>query len=78
MGNITDSSTEQYTDTTGINLGQFILETLNRNTKDRMLLLRIEQELVTLAKDKRFVFIDVFLFSFNSHKTHLQKTKTLT
>ncbi|XP_044738413.1 protein encore isoform X2 [Chrysoperla carnea] len=47
-----DSSTEQYTDTTGINLGQFILETLNRNTKDRMLLLRIEQELVTLAKDK--------------------------
>lgn len=49
---ITDSSSEQYTDTTGVDLEQFIAETLNRNGKDRALMLRIEQELVSLAKDK--------------------------
>ncbi|XP_049823795.1 cAMP-regulated phosphoprotein 21 isoform X3 [Aethina tumida] len=47
-----DSSSEQYTDTTGVDLEVFIPETLNRNAKDRALMLRIEQELVTLAKDK--------------------------
>ncbi|KAF5274789.1 hypothetical protein FQR65_LT00372 [Abscondita terminalis] len=47
-----DSSSEQYTDTTGVDLEQFIAETLNRNAKDRALMLRIEQELVSLAKDK--------------------------
>lgn len=47
-----DSSSEQYTDTTGVDLEQFIAETLNRNAKDRALMLRIEQELVNLAKDK--------------------------
>ncbi|CAG9813177.1 unnamed protein product [Phaedon cochleariae] len=47
-----DSSTEQYTDTTGIDLEMFIPETLNRNAKDRALMLRIEQELVNLAKDR--------------------------
>nr|CAH7760110.1 unnamed protein product [Callosobruchus chinensis] len=47
-----DSSSEQYTDTTGIDLEQFIPETLNRNSKDRALMLRIEQELVNLAKDR--------------------------
>lgn len=50
---ITDSSTEQYTDTTGIDLTQFIIETLNKNAKDRVLMLKIEQELVNLAKDKK-------------------------
>ncbi|XP_060536408.1 cAMP-regulated phosphoprotein 21 isoform X3 [Cylas formicarius] len=47
-----DSSSEQYTDSTGIDLEHFIPETLNRNAKDRALMLRIEQELVSLAKDK--------------------------
>jgi encore-like protein len=46
-----DSSTEQYTDSTGVDLQQFITDTLNRNQKDRILLLKIEQELVNLAKD---------------------------
>lgn len=49
---ILDSSSEQYTDTTGVDLDLFIPETLNRNAKDRALMLRIEQELVSLAKDK--------------------------
>lgn len=49
---VSDSSSEQYTDTTGVDLEQFIPETLNRNAKDRALMLRIEQELVNLAKDR--------------------------
>jgi hypothetical protein len=48
-----DSSTEQYTDGTGVDLQQFIADTLNRNQKDRILLLKIEQELVGLAKDNK-------------------------
>ncbi|XP_069703503.1 cAMP-regulated phosphoprotein 21 isoform X2 [Periplaneta americana] len=48
-----DSSTEQYTDSTGVDLQQFITDTLNRNQKDRILLLKIEQELVNLAKDNK-------------------------
>ncbi|CAG9860010.1 unnamed protein product [Phyllotreta striolata] len=47
-----DNSSELYTDTTGVDLELFIPETLNRNAKDRALMLRIEQELVSLAKDK--------------------------
>nr|XP_023018412.1 cAMP-regulated phosphoprotein 21 [Leptinotarsa decemlineata] len=47
-----DSSCEQYTDTTGVDLEKFIPDTLNRNAKDRALMLRIEQELVNLAKDR--------------------------
>ncbi|PSN44220.1 hypothetical protein C0J52_19738 [Blattella germanica] len=38
---------------TGVDLQQFITDTLNRNQKDRMLLLKIEQELVNLAKDNK-------------------------
>ncbi|RZB54402.1 cAMP-regulated phosphoprotein 21, partial [Asbolus verrucosus] len=47
-----DSSSEQYTDTSGADLEVFIPETLNRNAKDRAFMLRIEQELVNLAKDR--------------------------
>ncbi|XP_017778860.1 PREDICTED: cAMP-regulated phosphoprotein 21 isoform X2 [Nicrophorus vespilloides] len=46
-----DNSSEQYTDTTGVDLEKFIPETLNRNAKDRALMLRIEEELTQLAKD---------------------------
>ncbi|KAG8227561.1 hypothetical protein J437_LFUL000661 [Ladona fulva] len=34
-------------------LQQFIIETLNRNYKDRMLMLKIEQEIVSLARDNK-------------------------
>lgn len=47
-----DNSSEQYTDTTGVDLETFIPETLNRNMKDRALMLRIEEELLSLAKDQ--------------------------
>ena len=39
----TDTPDENlYTDSTGIDLTQFIISTLNKNTKDRMLMLKLE------------------------------------
>ncbi|RWS30830.1 cAMP-regulated phosphoprotein 21-like isoform X2 [Leptotrombidium deliense] len=46
-----DSSTETYTDSTGTDLQQFLIETL-QNPKDRIHLLKFEQEMTTLVKDK--------------------------
>lgn len=48
-----DSSTELYTDSTGIDLEQFIAVTINRNQKDRSVLLKIEKELIDFAKDRQ-------------------------
>ncbi|XP_022254084.1 cAMP-regulated phosphoprotein 21-like isoform X2 [Limulus polyphemus] len=48
-----DSSTETYTDSTGINLQQFIIETLHKNQKDRLTMLKIEQEIISLIKDSK-------------------------
>ncbi|XP_046404217.1 protein encore-like isoform X2 [Ischnura elegans] len=58
-----DSSTEQASLLDGSSssggggssgdLQQFIVETLNRNYKDRMLMLKIEQEIVSLARDNK-------------------------
>ncbi|XP_076322643.1 uncharacterized protein LOC143231838 isoform X4 [Tachypleus tridentatus] len=48
-----DSSTETYTDSTGIDLQQFIIETLHKNQKDRLTMLKIEQELTSLIKDSK-------------------------
>ncbi|XP_045481660.1 cAMP-regulated phosphoprotein 21 isoform X1 [Harmonia axyridis] len=48
-----DDSGEQYKDTTGTDLNVFIPETLNRNPKDRAFMLRIEKELVSLARDEK-------------------------
>ena len=42
-----------YTDNTGVDLRHFIVETLHRNYKDRTTLLRIEQEMTTLARDSK-------------------------
>ncbi|XP_034951813.1 protein encore isoform X2 [Chelonus insularis] len=50
-----DSSTELYTDSTGIDLEQFIAVTINRNQKDRSILLKIERELIEFAKDRQKV-----------------------
>lgn len=51
----TDSSTELYTDSTGIDLEQFIAETINRNQKDRTVLLKIEKDLIDFARDRQKV-----------------------
>ena len=50
---ILDNSTELYTDSTGIDLEHFIAETINRNQKDRTVLLRIEKDLIEFVKDKQ-------------------------
>ena len=46
-----DSSSEQF-DQNGIDLVQFFKETLNKNTKDRNMLMKIERDLLQLAVDK--------------------------
>lgn len=48
----TDSSTEQFTDQSGVDLIQFFKETLNKNPKDRNMLVKIEKDLLGLALDK--------------------------
>lgn len=47
-----DSSME-YTDSSGVDLQAFIIQTLHKNQKDRMMLLKIEHELVSLVKDNK-------------------------
>lgn len=42
---------EIYTDSTGTDLTQFIINTLNKNTKDRVLMLKLEQEMTSLVRD---------------------------
>ena len=48
-----DNSTEQFTDQSGIDLIQFFKETLNKNDKDRCMLLRIENDLFCLIDDEK-------------------------
>ena len=49
---VSDSSTETpYTDSTGINLEEFIKMTLNKNPKDRMFLMKLEQDLANFISD---------------------------
>ena len=40
---------EIYTDSTGTDLTQFIINTLNKNSKDRVLMLKLEQEMTNLV-----------------------------
>ena len=44
---------EVYTDNTGTDLTQFIITTLNKNSKDRVLMLKLEQEMSNLVKDSK-------------------------
>lgn len=47
-----DNSFEQFTDQSGVDLIKFFRETLNKNAKDRSMLLKIEKELHDLATDR--------------------------
>jgi encore-like protein len=47
-----DSSSEQFLDQNGIDLVQFFRETLNKNAKDRNMLMKIERDLLQLAVDQ--------------------------
>ena len=44
---------EIYTDNTGTDLTQFIISTLNKNAKDRVLMLKLEQEMSNLVRDAK-------------------------
>ncbi|XP_044027631.1 cAMP-regulated phosphoprotein 21 isoform X2 [Siniperca chuatsi] len=43
---LSKESSVEYTDSTGIDLHQFIVDTLNSNPRDRMMLLKLEQDMV--------------------------------
>ncbi|CDQ87762.1 unnamed protein product [Oncorhynchus mykiss] len=47
---ISDTS-QEYTDSTGIDLHQFIITTLNSNPRDRMMLLKLEQDMIDFITD---------------------------
>ena len=50
--NCSDSNVE-YTDSTGIDLHQFIVNTLHKNPKDREMLLHLELEMRNFVLDAR-------------------------
>jgi len=50
-----DSSFETYTDSTGTNLEEFIIKTLNKNRSDRTMLLHLETDLINFIQDSRSV-----------------------
>ena len=52
---LSDSSTETYTDSTGIDLEEFIKMTLNKNPKDRQMLFNLEQELTGFINESKYV-----------------------
>ncbi|KAM8884961.1 cAMP-regulated phosphoprotein 21 isoform 1-T2 [Synchiropus picturatus] len=47
---LSKESSVEYTDSTGIDLDQFIVETLNSNPRDRMMLLKLEQDMTDFIK----------------------------
>lgn len=49
---LTEFSVE-YTDSTGIDLHQFIVETLNRNPRERIMLLKLEQDMIDFITSNR-------------------------
>lgn len=49
----------EYTDSTGIDLHQFIIDTLNSNPRDRMMLLKLEQDMIDFITSDRCVCVCV-------------------
>lgn len=72
MNDFADSNNEIYTDSTGIDLYSFIVNTLHKNAKDRIMLLHLEEHMTMLINDNTLVF-----FSFFSVKIALYKNKIL-
>lgn len=48
-------SSLEYTDATGIDLHQFMVDTLNSNPRDRMTLLKLEQDMIDFITSNRCV-----------------------
>ena len=49
-----DNSTEAYTDSTGVDLEEFIKKTLNKNPKDRQMLYGLENDLTDFISDNGY------------------------
>lgn len=50
---VISESSQEYTDSTGIDLHQFIISTLNSNPRDRMMLLTLEQDMIDFITSNR-------------------------
>lgn len=50
-----ENASDHFTDQSGVDLLQFFKITLNKNAKDRYMLLRIEKDLAALEQDQRLV-----------------------
>lgn len=48
---ILDSSNELYTDSTGINLEEFIVSTLHKNSRDREMLMQLEEDMTKFVSE---------------------------
>lgn len=57
---LSESSVE-YTDSTGIDLHRFIVDTLNSNPRDRMMLLKLEQDMMDFITSNRCVCMRVWV-----------------
>ncbi|XP_076776599.1 R3H domain-containing protein 2 isoform X8 [Arvicanthis niloticus] len=49
-------SSQEYTDSTGIDLHEFLVNTLKKNPRDRMMLLKLEQEILDFISDNNNQF----------------------
>ncbi|XP_065790889.1 R3H domain-containing protein 2 isoform X13 [Muntiacus reevesi] len=49
-------SSQEYTDSTGIDLHEFLVNTLKKNPRDRMMLLKLEQEILDFINDNNNQF----------------------
>ncbi|NXT80272.1 R3HD2 protein, partial [Zapornia atra] len=49
-------SSQEYTDSTGIDLHEFLVNTLKKNPRDRMMLLKLEQEILEFISDSNNQF----------------------
>uniref|UniRef100_F1RRD5 cAMP regulated phosphoprotein 21 n=1 Tax=Sus scrofa TaxID=9823 RepID=F1RRD5_PIG len=45
---------QEYTDSTGIDLHEFLINTLKNNSRDRMILLKMEQEIIDFIGDNKY------------------------
>ena len=61
-----DSSSDQFLDHhAGVDLVQFFKETLNKNAKDRNMLMKIERDMLQLALDQSYVALQLFFSTCN-------------
>ena len=56
-----DNSTETYTDSTGVDLEEFIKKTLNKNPKDRQMLYGLEHDLTDFINDTGYNIVNSYV-----------------